>query len=142
MAKTDYERMTDQFRGQLEELWNKRKVDQLRGQIDDLRRNIDDLVKSYNRVLTTGADLLGETQQKLARQARESMVEVTEQVGERGFSWWIPVAVIGAIGAAVWIYNQVTASTTREGQRQSFTNFPAGSPPPMSSPEMPFPEQR
>src|SRR5689334_13415625 len=108
VAKTDYERMIDQFRSQLEDVWNKRKVDQLRSQVDDLRRNMDDLVKSYNRVMSTGADVLGETQRRLAKQARESVDEATEGMAERGFSWWVPVAILGVIGAAYWLYNSMT----------------------------------
>lgn len=142
MSKADYEHLTSQFRGQIEDLWNKRKVDQLRNQIDELRQNVDDLVKSYNRVMATGTDLLGETQRRLTRQAREGVEGVSENVmGEQGFSWWIPVAILGAIGAAAWLYNMFAAGAAEES-RPRFTNYPAGSPSPMSSTETTFPEQR
>jgi len=141
VAKTDYERTIEQFRSQLEDVWNKRKVDQLRSQIDDVRRNVDDLVKSYNRVMSTATDMLGDTQRRMAKQARESLEEATEEMPEGGFSWWIPVAVLGAIGAGIWLYNNFLSGAP-EAPRQPFTNQQAGSPPPMTSSETPFPEQR
>ena len=144
VAKTDYERTIEQFRSQLEDVWNKRKVDQLRSQIDDVRRNVDDLVKSYNRVMATATDMLGESQRRMAKQAKESLEEASEGLPEAGFSWWIPVAVIGAIGAGIWLYNNVISgiSGAPPAQRQPFPNQPAGNQPPMTSTEMPFPEQR
>jgi hypothetical protein len=141
VAKTDYERTIDQFRSQLTDVWNKRKIDQLRSQIDDVRHNVDDLVRSYNRVMATATDMMSETQRRLAKQARESLEEAAEGMPEGGFSWWIPVAVIGAIGAGIWLYNTFMTGVP-EAQRRPYTNQPAGSPPPMTSMETPFPEQR
>src|SRR5258708_12595201 len=103
VANTDFERMIEQFRSQLDDVWERGKVDQLRRQVDEVRRNMDDLVKSYNRVMSTGADVLGETQRRLAKQARVSVEEVTGGMAEGGFSWWIPVAILGVIGAAYWL---------------------------------------
>jgi len=141
VAKTDYERMIDQFRSQLEDVWNQRKVNQLRSQVDDLRRNMDELVKSYNRLMSTGADVLGETQRHLAKQAQARIEEVTEGKPEKGVSWLIPLAVLGAAGAAYWLYNTLTSGAP-EPERQAFTNYPAGFTPPMSSTETPSQEQR
>src|SRR5262249_16783587 len=143
VAKTDYERTMEQFRSQLEGVWDKRKVDQLRSQIDDVRHNVDDLVKSYNRVMSSATDLLGDTQRRLAKRARESFEGSTGEVSEGGLWWWIAVAVLAAIGAGIWLYNTFMTGAP-EMQRQPFTNVnqPAGSPPPMMSTETPFSEQR
>jgi hypothetical protein len=137
----DYERSMEQFRSQLADVWNKRKLDQLRSQIDDVRHNVDELVRSYNRVMGTATDMLGETQRRMAKQARESLEGAAEGVSEGGFSFWIPVAVLGAIGAGVWLYNTFMTGAP-EAQRQPFTNQPAGSPPPMTSTQTPFSEPR
>src|SRR6516162_11766411 len=82
VAKTDYERTMEQFRSQLTDVWNKRKIDQLRSQIDDVRHNVDELVRSYNRVMGTATDMLGETQRRMAKQARESLEGAAEGVSE------------------------------------------------------------
>jgi hypothetical protein len=141
VAKSDYERMIDQFRSQLEDVWNKRKIDQLRSQLDDLRGNVDELVKSYNRFMTTSADTFGETQRRLAGQAREVADEATAGMSTGGFSWWIPVLVLGAIGAAYWLYTMMFANQS-EARPEPRANNQAGFAPPMSSTETPFSEQR
>ena len=141
MANIDYERMIDQFRSQLDDVLNRRKVDQLGSQVDELRRNMDDLVKSYNRVMSTGADVLGETQRRLAKQARVSVEEATGGMAKGGFSWWVPVAILGVIGAAYWLYNSMMSGAP-EAERQPHTNFQAGFTPPMTSSETPSQEQR
>jgi hypothetical protein len=134
------EQMASMFGGQLGDLWNKRKVDQLRSQIEDLRHSLDEVGKNYNRVMGTGSELLGDTQRRMARQAGERFEEIGGQLtGEGGFSWWIPVAVLGFIGAAAWLYNQFTSGAT-ETARQPFTTYPAGTQP--STPQPPFMEQR
>lgn len=142
MANTDYERMIEQFRSQLDDVWNRRKVDRLRSQVDELRRNTDDLVNSFNRVMSTGADVLGETQRRLAKQARESVEEATGGMAAKGgFSWWVPVAILGVIGAAYWLYNSMMSGAPG-AERPPHTNFQAGFTPPMTSSETPSQEQR
>jgi hypothetical protein len=141
VAKSDYERMLEQFRSQIEDVWSKRKVDQMRSQVDDLRGSVDDLVKNYNRVMSTGADLMGETQRRLTSQVREMADEATSGITTGGFSWWIPVLVLGAIGAGYWLYNMLNVNQP-EARPQPHANNPAGFAPPMSSTEMPFSEQR
>lgn len=135
----DYERMAEQFRGQLEELWNKNKADQLRSQIDDLRHNVDDLTKNYNRLLTTGAAMVTETQRVVTQKTRDGIEEATQNLENQGFAWWMPVAILGAIGLVAWLYRKF-AAPSMDGPGQPYTNY--SSPQPMSSAEKPFPEQR
>lgn len=132
--------MANQLRGQIDELWPKRKADLLRGQIDDVRRSVDDLVKSSNRAMATGSEILADTQRRIGRQASE-MVGETGEGGEGGFSWWIPIAILGAVGAAAWLYNMSKSGGT-EDMRSQTPNFQAGFQPPRQSTESPFPEQR
>jgi hypothetical protein len=141
VAKSDYERMIDQFRSQLEDVWNRRKVDQLRSQVDDLRGSMDDLVKSYNRVMSTGAELLGETQRRLTSQVRSFVDEEAHGMPTGGFSWWVPVMVLGAIGAAYWLYKMMIANPP-EARHEPQVNNPAGFTPPLCATESPLQEQR
>jgi hypothetical protein len=133
--------MVGQFRGQIENLINRRKADTFRKQIEELRDSIDDTIKAYNKVMTTGSELIGEAPSRFARQARETLGGANMPEEEGGFSWWVPVAIVGAVGAAIWLYNQLTGGGTQP-MGQPTTNFPAGSQPHFPPGGTTFSEQR
>lgn len=86
-----------------------RKADQVRSQIENLRENMDDVLSSYNRLIGAGADMVSQAQgpmRSMARSVRGSVEDVTDSLPTpSGFSWWIPVAVVGAIGLGIWAFN-------------------------------------
>jgi hypothetical protein len=133
--------MTEQFRGQLEELWNKRKADQLRSQIDDLRRTIDDLTTSYNRLVASGSDLVSETQRVVAKKTRDGIEEANENFADRGFAWWMPLAFLGAVGAVAWLYRKVAATPSVDQGQPPYPNYSGSSETPLSSPTRPVSER-
>jgi len=124
-----------------------RKAEQLRSQIEDVRSNLDDLLKNYNKFLAGGADWIAQAQRPVAqaaRQARENVESAGGELAEAGIPWWVPVAVVGAIGIGIWLINTVMSG--RPGAPiappRPFPNYPAGSQPPFTSPESSFPEHR
>jgi hypothetical protein len=128
VAKTDFEKMSDQLRSQLE----------------DLKSGIDDVLKNWNRFQAKGMEWMGQSENpmaKAARQARMSVEDVGEGWSAQGFPWWTPLAVVGVVGAGIWLYNMLTARGTQTGM-PPLTNYPAGSPPPRTTTETPFSEQR
>lgn len=86
-----------------------RKADQLRSQIETLRQSMDDVLSSYNRLIGVGADAVAQAQRpvtSMAQQVRSNVADVADSVPTvGGFSWWIPVALVGAIGAGIWAFN-------------------------------------
>lgn len=132
MAKSDFER----------------KAEQLRSQIEDLRSNLDDVLKNYNKFLASGAEWFTQAQKPVAQaaqKARENVEQAGEGLTEAGIPWWVPVAVVGAIGIGAWIYNTLMTGaqgTPAAPPPQPFTNYQAGSQPPFTSPETSFTEQR
>src|SRR5713226_6094102 len=101
--------------------------------MEDLRGNLDDVLKSYNRLVNMSADWLTQAQRpvmKAAQRARENVEEMGEGFTGMGIPWWIPVAVLGFVGAGVWIYNMITAGASEQGS--AFNHFPAGSQPGMN----------
>jgi cytoskeletal protein RodZ len=86
-----------------------RKSDDLRSQIEALRQNLDDVLSSYNRLLGVGTDVVAQMQGPMtsaARTVRSSVEDAADALpSPGGFSWWIPVAIVGAIGAAIWAFN-------------------------------------
>jgi hypothetical protein len=150
------------------------KAEQLRSQIEDLRSSLDDLLNSYNKLLPAGAALISSLPSSMKQMAQQAGAEA-ENVGENltpgGFSWWVPVAVVGAIGIGAWLYNTLMSgsqsnapsgseSSTQFGSQSgmrsgsqpsgsephppptSFTNYQAGNQPPFTSTESPFNEPR
>ncbi len=106
MAKSDFERKAEQFRNQIE----------------DLRSNLDDALKSYNKLMSSSADWLTMAQRPIASTMQQAKNEV-ENVG--GIPWWIPVAVVGVIGIGYWLYNTFFAPVSEQMQ-QPFANYQAG----------------
>lgn len=94
------------------------RADQLRSQIENLRQSLDDVLSSYNRLLGVGTDVVSQAQAPVASAARtvrssvEDMTDALPSVGR--INWWIPVAVVGAIGAAIWVFNAFFADQAQE----------------------------
>jgi hypothetical protein len=158
VAKSDFERKAEQFRSQIE----------------DLRSSLDDLLNNYNKLLPAGAALVASLpgpMKQMAQQAGEEAENVGENLTPGGFSWWVPVAVVGAIGIGAWLYNTMMSgsqsntpsgsesssqfgsqSSMRSGSQPSgsephappspFTNYQAGNQPPFTSTESPHNEPR
>lgn len=86
-----------------------RKADQLRSQIETLRQSMDDVLSSYNRLIGVGADAVSQAQRpvtSMAQQVRSNVADVADSMPTvGGFSWWIPLAFVGAIGAGIWAFN-------------------------------------
>jgi hypothetical protein len=86
-----------------------RKSDDLRSQIEALRQNLDDILASYNRLLGVGTDVVMQAQAPVTsavRTVKSSVEDVADALPSAGgFSWWVPVAIVGAIGAAIWAFN-------------------------------------
>jgi hypothetical protein len=127
MAKSAFEKKSNEFKSQLQ----------------DVRDSLDDLMKSYNRLLSTGSEWLAVAPQpvaQIAKQARQNVEEATGGMTGGRMAWWTPLAVLGGIGVAMWLYNKLTsgAATPDRGQ---YPNYPAGSQPPAPAPGSSFPEQ-
>ena len=119
-----------------------KKSNELRAQMDDVRNTLDDLVKRQNRLLSTGADWLTEAQGSvadMAKHARESVEGVTEGSSEGGFPWWAPVALLGVIGIAVFLYNTMM-SGSKDSNSGPYPNYQPGYSP-SSAPGSSTPEQ-
>jgi hypothetical protein len=133
-----------------------KRVGQLRTQIEDVRDNLDELLKSYNRLMEGGAVLVTQAQKPVAsaaRQARQDVENVAGNISEANIPWWVPVAVVGVIGAGVWLYNTLTSTANvgptlgrnEQSRGQSPTgygNYTAGSPPTTPPSEAPYTEPR
>lgn len=94
------------------------RADQLRSQIENLRQSMDDVLSSYNRLLGVGTDVVAQAQGPVtsaARTVRSSVEDVTDALPSMGkMNWWIPIAIVGAIGAAIWVFNTFFADQAQE----------------------------
>jgi hypothetical protein len=124
MAKSAFEKKSNEFKAQLQ----------------DVRNNLDDLMKSYNRLLSTGSEWLAVAPQpvaRIAKQARENVDEATGGMIQGPMAWWTPLAVLGGIGVTMWLYNKLTSGAATETRGQ-YPNYPAGSQPPAPAPGSSF----
>ncbi|HVB97070.1 MAG TPA: hypothetical protein VNG11_05015 [Chloroflexota bacterium] len=116
MAKSDFER----------------RADQIRSQIFDLRKSLDELIHSYNQPMATGTSAFGEAGKQVqgaARQAQQNVSSVSEGLAQMGIPWWLPVAVIGAVGIGVAVYNSMRPSAEATHQRPAAVQNVAGQTP-------------
>src|SRR5260370_29353749 len=97
MAKSAFEKKSNEFKSQLQ----------------DVRDSLDDLMKSYNRLLSTGSEGLAVAPQpvaRMAKQARENVEEATGGITGGRMAWWTPLPVLGGIAVAMWLYNNRTSA--------------------------------
>ena len=116
VAKSDFERRADQFRSQIE----------------DLRERLDDLMHSYNRLVATGTSAVGEATKQVrgaAHQAQEDVSEVGEELARMGIPWWLPVAILGAVGIGVAVFNSMRPPAEEVFQQPAATPNVAGQTP-------------
>jgi len=119
-----------------------RKAEQVHDQIEDLRANLDDVLRNYNKLMASAADWVASTQgqvSRAARQAKGSMEEAGEELAHAGIPWWVPVAVVGAVGIAIAIANLlgVFAPNEAEHAHEDYTHNLAGPTPPYGMPGQP-----
>ena len=112
-----------------------RRTEQIREQIEDLRANLDDVLRNYNKLVAVGADWFASAQgqvSRAARQAKGNVEEVGEELAEAGVQWWVPVAVVAAIGGAIALAKMLGLFGTRESEmhRETYTPKVAGQSPP------------
>lgn len=112
MAKSDFEK----------------RAEQIRDQLDELRENIGDWLSTAQTQMT-----------RTTRHARRGLRETGEEMAEAGVPWWLPVAVIGAIGIAIAVANKMGIFGMREGEetREHFAHNVAGGTPPYGMPGQP-----
>lgn len=94
-----------------------RQAEQMRSQIEAMLNSMEDLQRNYNRWMSNPSQFLGPAGvpvSQAARTARKTVESATEELSQGNFSWWVPIAAIGVIGAAVWIYNMLSPRTQRE----------------------------
>ncbi|HLH73052.1 MAG TPA: hypothetical protein VKX96_07190 [Chloroflexota bacterium] len=94
MAKTDFER----------------RANQIRAQIEDLRDSLDDILGNYNGLMASITDFLEQARKQMrgvAQQAQQNASEVSEGLAKMGFSWWLPVAIIAAVGIGIAVFNSM-----------------------------------
>lgn len=119
-----------------------RKTEQIRDQIEDVRANLDDVLRNYNKLIAAGTDWFASAQgqvSRAARQARGNVEEVGEGLAEAGVPWWIPVAVVAAIGGAIALANMLGFFGTREVgmNREGYAPNMAGQTPTFGMSEQP-----
>lgn len=112
-----------------------RRTEQIRDQIEDLRANLDDVLRNYNKLVAVGADWFASAQgqvSRAARQAKGNVEEVSEELAAAGVPWWVPVAVVAAIGGAIALANMLGFFGRRESEmhREAYAPNVAGQTPP------------
>lgn len=113
MSWTTHKRMEDRVTKSAFE----RQADQMRSQIDAMLSSMEDLQRNYNRWMSNPSQFLsqaGVPVNQMARTARKTVENATEDLSAGNFPWWVPVAAIGVIGAGVWIYNMLSPRTEHE----------------------------
>jgi len=94
-----------------------RQAEQMRSQIDSMLSSMEDLQRNYNRWMNNPSQFLsqaGVPVSQMARTAQKTVENATEDLSQGNFPWWVPVAAIGVVGAAVWIYNMLSPRTEHE----------------------------
>lgn len=141
-----------------------RQADQMRSQIDSLRSSVEELQHNYNRWMSNPSQFLNQASAPVsmaARTAKSTVESAAEDLSQTKFSWWMPVAAIGVIGAGVWIYNMLSPRTMHQvsheaqhamhqirhmgnempgsqtGNREQFPPFRAGEQSPFGTPTPP-----
>jgi len=109
-----------------------RRADQIRSQIEDLRQSLDELIHHYSgptAIGTSAFDVAGKQVQGVARQAQENVSDVSEGLAKMGIPWWLPVAILGAVGIGVAVYNSMRPSAGETHQQPAATQNVAGQTP-------------
>jgi hypothetical protein len=94
-----------------------RQAEQMRSQIDAMLSSMEDLQRNYNRWVSNPSQFFGQAGvpvSQAARTARRTVENASEELSHGNFPWWVPVAAIGVIGAAVWIYNMLSPRVEHE----------------------------
>ena len=121
-----------------------RKAEQLRSQLETMQESFDDITKNYTNLRSMGADWLAQAQKPIAstiRQVREKVEDAPDGIMGTGIRWWIPVAVVGIIGAGVWVYNTFFAPVA-EQMPNNFSTYASGNQSSFVTPESTFTEGR
>ena len=101
MAKSDFERKTEQLLSQME----------------DLRSNLEDWIGIAQIQMS-----------RATRKARRGLREAGEEFAEAGIPWWVPVAAIAVIGIGIAVANMFGMRVGEE-EREEFAQRMAGQPP-------------
>jgi len=105
-----------------------KRAEQIRDQLEDLRESIGDWLTTAQTQMT-----------RTTRHARRGLRETGEEIAEAGVPWWVPVAVVGAIGMAIAVAKMMGMFGMREGEeaRERFAQNVAGGTPPYGMPGQP-----
>ncbi|HLG50627.1 MAG TPA: hypothetical protein VKY56_03205 [Chloroflexota bacterium] len=81
-----------------------RRAEQIRAQIDDLRASLETALRDSQRLAASATDWLGAIRgqvRTVAMGVSETVEGKRHAVGRIGLTWWMPIAAIVILGAAV-----------------------------------------